>query len=381
LQQPGHDPAHDGDWAGRLAAWPCTAGALAAFPLVVGGRSLPLADFVADCARSLRAAQPQRQRDGGTGGEGSAGADEAGADEAGAALAALRGAFLGAGLPALRAAAAPSGWIQVGLAFPPDRHALVHQRLAGVARELLAVPEVHNLFFMHKPPGLRLRVETAGTARGPLGEELHQRLRGWQAEGVVARVLPGVYEAEAHLFGGPVSMRSVHRLFTADSLVWLGYHTAAGSTAGPAAWPLSLVMLRSLFDALGVAGWEDRDVWDRVRWQTFRRLSGQALSADAFPQAATAMRRAWSRPSRLLEQLTPELRQLLAEHDEAVRAEVPRWRADYFDTRDAEVGAREAAAYYTVFHWNRASLPLARQALLAEALSRPPAGPEGPADR
>src|SRR5205823_2816722 len=114
-----------------------------------------------------------------------------------------------------------------------------------------------------------------------------------------------------------------------------------------------------LFDALGVAGWEDRDVWDRVRWQTWRRLSGQALAAGAFPPVAGAVRQAWARPSRVLDQLRPALRQLLAEHAEAVRDEVPRWRSGYFDTRDAYVGAREAAAYYVVFHWNRAGLPMA----------------------
>jgi hypothetical protein len=46
----------------------------------------------------------------------------------------------------------------------------------------------------------------------------------------------------------------------------------------------------------------------------------------------------------------------------------------------AGVGPREAAAYYVVFHWNRAKLSFGRQALITEALAGETEG-RSPSDR
>jgi hypothetical protein len=238
--------------ANGRAPWSSELGSAASYAVEIGGRCIALADLLADCAASLR------------------GATQAG--ERWAELVGLRDALLAGGLPAMRAAASTTTWVQFGLSYRPERHAELHGSLAATARELLARPAVRNVFFMHKPPGIRVRFEVTGAARERLVDELLERLGGWRVDGLIEQAIPGVYECEAHLFGGSVSMRSVHRLFTADSLVWLGYHALAGDAGPGPAWVASLAMLRSLFNALGVDGWEDRDVWDRVRWQTFRRL-------------------------------------------------------------------------------------------------------------
>jgi thiopeptide-type bacteriocin biosynthesis protein len=318
----------------------------AAWEVAVGDRRLPLTDFLLRCARSLADGQPAQ--------------DGAFVD--------ARDAFLAGGMAALRAAPRRSSWVQVGVGVrrrPPDPE--LYRRLAATARELLEQPTVGNFFFMHKPPGLRVRFETAGPGRHRLEHDLHRRLAAWQAEGLVEQVVPAVYEPETHLFGGRVSMRSVHRLFTADALAWLDYHALARERGGPA-WALSLLMLRALFDALEIVGWEDLDVWDRIRRKTGRRLAEQARGHTVLARAADGIRAGWAAGDRLLEQLPPRARQIAATFQQAVAPEAARWRAEYFATRQAAIGPRQAAAYLTIFHWNRAGLPLLRQALLTEAL-------------
>lgn len=316
------------------------------FCVSIGGRQVTLAEFLAECAASL--------------------ADSG--QDVGAGFAEARGALLDGGLPVLRALTdRTTAWIQTGLAFSRDAHKELCGRLAVFARELLARPDVHNFFFMGKPPGMRFRVEVAVQVREEVAAELDLRFARWLADGVLDRATPGVYEPEAHLFGGPVSMESVHRLFTADSLAWLGRHALVDPCPD---WALSLVMLRSLLEQLGVVGWEDRDVWDLVRRRTYRRLPERHLAEEAFPAVADGLRRAWGRPQALREALPPRLQELLGEYEATVAEAAPRWMKDYFATRDAYVGPREAAAFYTIFHWNRAGLPMPRQALIAESLAR-----------
>jgi thiopeptide-type bacteriocin biosynthesis protein len=262
--------------------------------------------------------------------------------------------------------------VQVGLAVTPGRLAAVYRELLRTAEDLLGHAGAENFFFMHKPPGLRVRFETAGRCRSGLERELSARAARWRAAGLIADATPAVYEPEAHLFGGPVSMASVHRLFTADALAWLGYHVLACTAPvhpGPN-WAFSLALLRSLFDGLGVVGWEDRDVWDRIRRDAGRRLAAPALAVDGFGRAADGVRQAWSNRTDLRAQLSPAVETLLDRFGLAARAEGHRWLAEYFTTRDAYVGPREAVAYYVVYHWNRGGLPAVRQAFLAESLAR-----------
>jgi thiopeptide-type bacteriocin biosynthesis protein len=320
------------------------------YKVAVGDIRLPLADFLVYCANSLGEREMPLSEN--------------------QELAALRDAFLGAGLNALEMLTCSSSWVQVGLEVGPGvSYVEVYRQLACAARELLEDSSVSNFFFIHKPPGLRVRFETTGAGRHRLEEGLYQRLTVWQREGVVARVVPGVYEPEHHLFGGLVSMRSVHELFTLDSLAWLDFHVLTASEEVGPAWALSLVMLRALFTGLHITDWEDLDVWDRIRRKTGRRLPEEALAQVEFATVAAEIQSQWFRHQAFLDELSPQGQRIAQSYQEATDPVTARWRSEYFTTRQAYIGPREAAAFFTIFHWNRAALSLARQALLTEALA------------
>lgn len=276
-------------------------------------------------------------------------------------------------------------WVQVNLApeRDPDGRPRCYEELATVAREFLASDRARNFFFMHKEPGIRVRfqaVETGTrqthgkrgqTAATALRTALQRRLG--ECEGLRRRPVCTVYEPEHYLFGGPASMTYVHDLFTLDSLAWLDHHINHPRETGPSVgWRFSLLMLREVFAGLGIVGWEHRGVWDFVARQTGRRLHG--ATADIAPQArqraAAGIVAYWYAPLEdALRAFPQERAATLRRHGEAVRRAATRWREGYFEAGEATIGPRAAAGYYTVFHWNRGLLSLARQSLLAGALS------------
>lgn len=298
------------------------------------GGPVPLARFLAECAAAVAAPE---------GAPGPTGAHRV---------------FLSAGIAALRAAREQE-WAQFNVAVCPERAAELYAELASAVRGLRGDGTVREFFFMHKPPGLRLRFAAAPGRGERAGAEVDRLLRRWCARGLVEGARPAVYEPEAHLFGGPASMRHAHRLFTVDSLAWLDFHADPG---GAPAWALSLAMLRPVFDGLRVLGWEDRDVWARVA-DAGRRMDAGRVDTAA---AAARLRRWWADPAAAL----PEGARALAErHAEQARPLLERWWAECFDAGLSRLGPRQVAAHYVVFHWNRAALSRGRQVLLTAALA------------
>ncbi|MFC0545334.1 thiopeptide-type bacteriocin biosynthesis protein [Kutzneria chonburiensis] len=299
-------------------------------PMVsVAGRRVPLAEFIADCL------------------------DPAGDEE----LVAARLTFLAGGLDALRTAGAPR-WTQVGLA---GIAAGLYPALRDDVEQLLADGEITDFLFTHGSPGMRVRFAAAPGRATQVRAEVRRLAARWRRRGLVAEAVPGVYEPEAHLFGGPDSMRHAYQLFTVDSLFWLRLHSADGfgslSDSAPA-WVVSLRMLRAVFDGLQITGWEDRDVWARVR-----EITGGEAGMPTEELVGW-----WTGDEDLLSRLPEPTRELLARHEERVTPVLDRWRAEYFATDQARVGPREAAAYHVVQHWNRAKLGPARQARILDAL-------------
>jgi thiopeptide-type bacteriocin biosynthesis protein len=284
--------------------------------------------------------------------------------------------FVDGGLAALRQDRDSVDWLQYDLAFAPAGRRGCYPHLSTAVRELLAAEQIDDFFFMHKPPGLRIRFHPTAGARAKVDEVVRGHLLGWQRDELVRDWRAACYEPEVQLFGGPVSMRTVHRLFTADSLVWLAYHGAAtahataerGTPPGPS-WALSMLMLRSVFDALEIVGWEDLDVWDRVRWQTGRRLGPEVAEQLDLQPLITGLRSGWSAPTELLEMLSPDLHVAVAQYRETVAVEGRRWRQEYFHSGAATLGPRAAMAYLIIFHWNRAGLASTRQNLLTEVMA------------
>ncbi|MEU5085208.1 thiopeptide-type bacteriocin biosynthesis protein [Streptomyces sp. NPDC021356] len=283
--------------------------------------------------------------------------------------AAARRTFLAAGLHALREHAPDAGWVQLNVRAEPAGWPCLYRRLAVTARDLLGTGTARDFFFMHKPPGLRVRFHAAQPARAEeLRATLVRRLAP-AADGSWAEPVCDVYEPETYLFGGPRSMPHVHRLFTADSLAWLDAHTAVAGEPVPADWRVSLTLLGSVFDGLGIVGWEHRGVWQAVRDGTGRRLPG-GLGDAARQRAADGIRAYWDQsPDDRLAALPEHWRDVLRPHTRQVRRAAERWRAHYFASGGASVGPRRAAAHHVIFHWNRGRLSTARQCLLTEALA------------
>jgi thiopeptide-type bacteriocin biosynthesis protein len=240
---------------------------------------------------------------------------------------------LAGGVAALRDGSAPA-WTQLGLARPKTG---LYGELLVAAREMFAGDRITDFFFMHKPPGLRVRFAAAPGREAWVRAEVNRLARRWHEAGLVEGVVPGVYEPEAFLFGGPAAMHHVHRLFTVDSMAWLDHHVRPTLPA----WLLSMRLLRSVFGGLGLCC----QAWSSVRDNCGRRVTHKD---DAVTLARAELRAVWETTR--------------APAEPAARS----WRVAL---ERADVDAAEAAAYYVVFHWNRARLSVARQALITEALA------------
>lgn len=318
-------------------------------PVRVGDTELTLQSFLHACAASLSA-------------------DAAATSPT---FRAARDTFVRTGLAALAAAA--DGWVQHGLAMVDDgeHRRRLYGELAGLVRELLAAGSAENAFFLHKPPGMRLRVQPAPRQRAAVAAALGDALARWRSSGLLTGVEHGRYEPEAVLFGGPESMSFVHALFTVDSLAWLEYHGApAAAVAASPPWLVSFALLRSLLDGLGVLGWEDLGVWDAVRDDAGRRLPPESPARGENAELGAGLRDVWSRSDRIAPLLHPDVGAIVADHVDAVREGARRWGAGYFAREDAALGPRAGAARFIVFHWNRAGLPALEQALVAESLAQ-----------
>ncbi|MFF3341445.1 thiopeptide-type bacteriocin biosynthesis protein [Streptomyces flavidovirens] len=284
--------------------------------------------------------------------------------------AAARRAFLAAGLQALREHEPDAGWVQLNVAWDASGPSRPYVHLAAAAQEAFGTGLARDFFFMHKPPGLRIRFRAAEPSRMPLLHATVMRHLPLGREGeATARPVAGVYEPETYLFGGPLSMPYVHALFTVDSRAWLDLHTAVAGDPAPSDWRVSLTLLRAVFDGLGIVGWEHRGVWHVVREETGRRLS-DGLREPARQRAADGIRAYWDQSADdQLAALPKAWQDVLGPHREAVSKAAERWRTHYFASGDATVGPRRAAAHHVIFHWNRGRLSTARQCLLTEALA------------
>jgi thiopeptide-type bacteriocin biosynthesis protein len=258
-------------------------------------------------------------------------------------------------------------WVDVGLSLPAspgdrDVYAAVSRTTAG----LRAAGLVDLSFFVHKPPGLRWRCHlTPGSCPDAVTAAMAAGVR--PVAGPAARL---VYEPQQALFGGGRSMQLVHRTWDADSTMWLSL-LAAGPCGRRVRWTTSLSALTHVLRALGVVGWEDRDVWDRVVRDTGRRLAEQEWARPQVQALAAALRAEWAARWPADDGTAPPAPP--AVHDFAAAAVPPLelWREECGGRAalDYSLTPRRVAALWTVFHWNRAGLAGAHQALAAQTLA------------
>lgn len=274
------------------------------------------------------------------------------------------------------------GGYRTGLArLPPSPE--IYQRLLDETQSLQVTGHAGLCMFIHKPPGLRWRLDVPDQA--PL-TELREAATAAAARIVGAdHVRSAVYEPQQALFGGERSMRFVHRTWSADSVLWMRWHAQIPRPSPTRRWDLSLKVLAHVFTQLGVVGWEDREVWDCVSEDTGRRLAEREWTRPEVAALAGSIRSHWdtiwrgaARQDRASGAEPPgdALRDFV-HHTGPVLAD---WHAQCLTNplTHHPLTPRRAAAYWTVFHWNRAGLTSAQQALAAQALAGrsmdPPAG-------
>jgi thiopeptide-type bacteriocin biosynthesis protein len=269
--------------------------------------------------------------------------------------------FIESGMAALTRTDDPP-WVQFGLALTPRQLPELADAIADLAHAMLAQGSIENFFFMCKPPGLRVRFQLRP---GQPSEPIEAAVRTWRARGLITSASPGHYEPEQTLLGGPASMRHVHRLFTADALAWLAFHR---QPAHGAEWVFSLALLRDLHEGLAIVGWEDLEVWERIRTQASRELP-YGLTEEKLARASEGIRDAWARPELIPAALPAEIAVLLAEWGPRLTEIAREWYTEYFCGGSALIGPREAAAFVTIFHWNRGRLSAGLQSMIATALA------------
>ncbi|MGX1315639.1 thiopeptide-type bacteriocin biosynthesis protein [Streptomyces calvus] len=323
---------------------------------------LSLPGFIWWCAASL-------QGDGGSpqdGGENPPGRHE---DPESATLIRLRDVFLAGGLRQITRQTTPdSGWVQINLTPVEERRRDLYEGIREFGEYARSSGVAKELYFMHKPPGVRLRLRACSGRERDLALLATRQARSLSQAGVVSGYAPGVYEAESCLFGGSASMRWVHELFSVDSRLWLAYHASPSLAASEPAWALSLVMTSHLLDSLSITGWERLDVWERVR-RAGRALRPAVARSGEIAEALRKIQSVWTDPARALDSMSAASQSLLAEHQASVAGIGRGWRTHYFDSGEALIGPREAASLAIVFHWNRAGIAPMRQALITEALA------------
>lgn len=287
-------------------------------------------------------------------------------DEARLALA--RCVFREAGMAAVAQFYENDGWVQLGLSPCPGMRAALYREVEKLLARLRGRLQVRAAFFMHKPPGLRLRVQAALTDAGALGFEMADAARGWREAGLVSDVREEIYEPETTLFGGAGSMRHVHGLFSEDSGFWLAHH--ARPEQGERTLEVALILLRYVFSGLGVVDWEDIDVWEKVRSRTGRAFpAGFDADGSALGEVGATILRLWSEPGGVLRALDARTRARTERAGARLVKLAADWKAECFDAGRAGTGVRSAAALYTIFFFNRAGLPLERQIIVAETLA------------
>lgn len=252
-------------------------------------------------------------------------------------------------------------WVQIGIAPAAGPTPGLYRRIADLTAAMVEAGLVENHFFMHKSPGLRLRFQAKPRRRADVATAVHREVAQWSADGLVTGWQHGLYEPEEALFGGPVSMRFVHRTFSADSLVWLDHHSKGGAPS----WLVALLLTRSLLDAFDIGPWEDSDVGHLIR-----RAGRKVCSpVEGTAEVLARLSRWWRDPDELLASLDETDTLAVTLFRARAHSEARQWRTEYFDTPNATMGPRQMLAYHSVFMWNRGRLSPFRQALLADSLA------------
>ena len=288
-------------------------------------------------------------------------------------LASLRTAFIESGTARLQELLHPCRWLQVNLALDTMSAqwiAFMTGDFQDYVRSWVEQGQVEQIFFMHKPPGIRLRFLGVHDQFLP---ELSKQLDRLVRQGTITNGSRTVYDAEIYQFGGETGLQIAHTFFTLESLAVLAYHRLhlQQRTIFPPI-EFSLVLLDSFLRKVTEDEWELWDVWCKMALTG--RLPGPVYDETAVDSTQLATVREAFLP--LLRDSTVTLacvsaaeRTILAHYREKLPPIVTR----LLEARDSGAllwGLREILPFWIIFHWNRMGFDLDRQRLLTLVMTR-----------
>ncbi|MFJ2111644.1 methyltransferase, FxLD system [Streptomyces sp. NPDC087850] len=252
-------------------------------------------------------------------------------------------------------------WPQYGIECSDQQAAeqVAAERLNPELAALAAEGAITSWWFIRKPPGLRFRVlPTDGRARERLGVLLDamvvdQRIIGWT---------PGLYEPEAHAFGGPAAMDVAHELFQHDSRNILDRLVQIPDSGSAVLGPceLGILLISVLMRDAGLDWYEQGDVWARVADE--RPPHSETPYSERLKKAVRRLMTADAGPSGALVGTGP----LTGLTDWiTVFAQTGRQLAELNRRGVLERGLRAVIAHHVIFHWNRLGLSASDQRTLS----------------
>jgi len=218
-----------------------------------------------------------------------------------------------------------------------------------------------RFYFLHKPPGLRIRFRVRCEQLLPeverfLDEKATQNcLEAWHHR---------FYETESYRFGGETGMDIAHEFFTAESLAVLGYlRICLQGNTRLSRQQFSLRLLLELFERVVEGRWELWDIWCKM--QLVERV------ATVSPEVLAAARLEAERSGSPIALLLRNRDELLATASADERELLERYRpeADHIAGRlrwarehgKLLYGLRSILPSWVVFHWNRMGFSIAEQ--------------------
>lgn len=259
-----------------------------------------------------------------------------------------------------------SAWEQVNLqlsrrggSFRESSWPLLEQLQAWLQIWRRAAPV--ECWFVRKPPGIRLRLSGPG-----FGTEAHEDfvalLDREVTQGNLERWWSSTYEPETYRLGGPAVLNAVHKLFSADTTVWLSWESLSRHEGSRLAEDLMALALYG--DLLMQATDASEEAWDI--WCALYRIYAGALPEELSEPS--------TRPYLLLPQglyrLANEAERSLLDHGFAANAKFAQALEQIWERGELLGGRRALLATLASFHWNIWCLSPRVVAPLCEAMVR-----------
>jgi len=218
-----------------------------------------------------------------------------------------------------------------------------------------------RFYFLHKPPGLRMRFRVRCDRLLP---EVERFLDEKAATHCLESWHRGLYESESYRFGGELGMDIAHEFFTAESLVVLAYlRICLQERARLSRQQFSLILLLELLERVVEGQWELWDVWCKM--EVVERV------ATVSPELLAAARQEAQCSGPLVVPLLRDRRELLATASDDERDLIEHYRSEAHHVagrlREARehgkllYGVRSILPSWVVFHWNRMGFSIAEQ--------------------